>query len=83
MEPKIKIMDFIKNEIVDGRMNINLDFSTDLIESGVIDSMGIMKLLVFVEESFNMKVSDSDLVPKNFESVESISRLVEKAVAAN
>ena len=83
METKIKIMDFIKNEIVDGLMNINLDFSTDLIESGVIDSMGIMKLLVFVEESFNMKVSDSDLVPNNFESVDSISHLVEKSMVAN
>jgi acyl carrier protein len=83
MEIKIKIMDFIKSEIVDGFMNINLDFTTDLIESGVIDSMGIMKLLVFVEESFNMKVSDSDLVPKNFESVDSISQLVEMTMTAN
>jgi acyl carrier protein len=64
-------------------MNINLDFTTDLIETGVIDSMGIMKLLVFVEESFNMKVSDSELVPKNFESVDSISHLVERMMAAN
>ena len=83
MEIKIKIMDFIKSEIVDGFMNINLDFTTDLIESGVIDSMGIMKLLVFVEESFNMKVSDSDLVPKNFESIDSISQLVEMTMTAN
>ena len=76
-------MDFIKSEIVDGLMNINLDFTTNLIESGVIDSMGIMKLLVFVEESFNMKVSDSELVPTNFESVDSISHLVERTMAAN
>jgi acyl carrier protein len=83
MEIRNKILEFINCEIVDGLMNINLDFTTDLIETGVIDSMGIMKLLVFVEESFNMKVSDSELVPKNFESVDSISHLVERTMAAN
>ena len=83
MEIRNKILEFINCEIVDGFMNINLDFTTDLIETGVIDSMGIMKLLVFVEESFNMKVSDSELVPKNFESVNSISHLVERTMAAN
>ena len=83
MEIRNKILEFIKCEIVDGLMNIRLDYATNLIESGVIDSMGIMKLLVFVEETFNLKVSDSDLVPENFESIDSISHLVEKAVAAN
>ena len=83
MEIRNKILEFIKCEIVDGLMNIRLDYATNLIESGVIDSMGIMKLLVFVEETFNLKVSDSDLVPENFESIDSINHLVEKAVAAN
>ena len=53
MEIRNKILEFIKCEIVDGLMNIRLDYATNLIESGVIDSMGIMKLLVFVEETFN------------------------------
>jgi len=83
MEIRNEILEFIKCEIVDGLMNINLDFTTDLIESGVIDSMGIMKLLVFVEDSFNLKVSDSELVPNNFESINSISHLVERTMAIN
>jgi len=43
--------------------------STSFLEEGIVDSMGIMELVMFVEENFNMTVEDEELVPDNFDSV--------------
>lgn len=44
---------------------------------GILDSMGFINLINFLEESFSVKVNDSDLVETNFESVDAISNFVE------
>lgn len=43
--------------------------STSFLEEGIVDSMGIMELVMFVEENFHISVEDEDLVPDNFDSV--------------
>lgn len=48
-----------------------------LIENDVLDSMGIFELIAFLEDSFDLRVADDDLVPENFETVAAIGRLVE------
>ena len=40
-----------------------------LLDSGIIDSMGILELLMFIEEEFGIAVSDEDLLPENFETI--------------
>ena len=39
------------------------------LEEGIVDSMGIMELVMFVEENFHVTVEDEELVPDNFDSV--------------
>lgn len=48
-----------------------------LIETGIVDSMGMLELVVFVESDFEIEVQDVDLIPENFESVEALSKFVE------
>jgi acyl carrier protein len=45
---------------------------TALIESGILDSLSILKLVLFIEDRFGVKVSPEDVVPENFETVEAI-----------
>lgn len=45
---------------------------------GVLDSMGFINLINFLEESFSLKVNDNDLVETNFESVNAIAGFVTK-----
>jgi|SRR5689334_1077673 acyl carrier protein len=52
--------------------------STDpLIESGVIDSMGMLDVVAFIEEEFRVKVEDEDLSPENFHCISTIAAFVE------
>jgi acyl carrier protein len=46
----------------------------DLLMQGVIDSMGIIRLATFMEEKFGIKVTDEDLIPENFQNIDSIKK---------
>jgi acyl carrier protein len=48
----------------------------DLLATGVIDSMGVMELISFVEEKFDVLVDDEEIVPDNFRSIAAVTRLV-------
>jgi acyl carrier protein len=43
-----------------------------LLDSGLIDSTGIFELVGFVEQTFNIEIQDTDIVPENFETVNSL-----------
>jgi len=55
-----------------------LDSEEDLIELGIIDSLGIMKLIVSIEETFGIKVNDEEIVPENFQTLNSMTKFVEQ-----
>lgn len=55
---------------------VDLEIADNLIEQGIIDSLGIMRLLTYLEGSFGIKVSDEELIPVNFETIESISSFI-------
>ena len=46
------------------------------LEEGIVDSMGIMELVMFVEEQFGITVEDEELVPDNFDSVSRLSAYI-------
>ena len=48
------------------------------LETGMIDSLGILDLVHYLEEEFSLVVSDEDLQPENFDSLESVAAFVRK-----
>ena len=48
-----------------------------LLDSGIIDSLGVLDLIKFIEEEFKIMVSDEDLLPENFETVANMSAFVQ------
>jgi acyl carrier protein len=53
-----------------------------LIEGRVIDSLGIQRLIAFVERQFGIEVGDGDVVPENFETIASLATFVRRQQAA-
>lgn len=58
------------------------EFSNDssFLDFGVLDSTGIMELLIFIESEFDIEVSDMEILPENMDSVNRVSRLVYKKI---
>jgi len=50
---------------------------TSFMEEGIIDSTGILELVFFLEETFDIKVEDAELVPENFDSLIRVSKYIE------
>jgi acyl carrier protein len=69
---------FLLAEVAVDFENVSIDPETDLIEHGVIDSLTILKLVTFLEESCGIAVHDEDIVPENFKNVNSLVRFVEQ-----
>ena len=54
---------------------------TSFLESGLIDSTGILELVAHLEERYGIKVGDDQLVPENLDSVANIAAFVARSVS--
>ncbi|MBW2661977.1 MAG: acyl carrier protein [Deltaproteobacteria bacterium] len=63
-------------ELASGRDTINHE--EPLIEGGLIDSMGILKLIAFLEEEYKVTFEDEDITAENFATINAIAALVQK-----
>ena len=70
METVIK--DFISQELVRDAALLPVEGETLLLESGILDSLSLLQLVVFLEGRFGITVGDADLLPEHFASVNTI-----------
>lgn len=59
-----------------------LDDGTSFLEAGILDSTGIMEVMLFVEEEFALTVADDEMVPSNLDSVSQLVEFIQRKVAA-
>ena len=59
----------------------NFEDSASFLKSGTIDSTGMMELVTFVEQEFNFKVADNELVPENLDSLDNLAHFVSRKQA--
>jgi len=80
---EVQVKDRIQAYIVDSTVEdlSKIDEKTLLFEEGVFDSMGLISLITFLEDEFDIKTVDDDLVVDNFESIYAITKYVSKRVA--
>jgi acyl carrier protein len=84
VKTKALIRDFIYTDIAENNNGQNVQKPLDkesLIEKGILDSLGIIKLLSFIEANFYIKVTNNDITPDNFESINTISSFVESQIS--
>jgi acyl carrier protein len=61
--------------------DLTLTDDLSLIDSGLVDSTGMMDVLLFVETEFGISVADQDITPHNFETVGRIASYVDRRLA--
>ena len=70
-----KIREFVRTRFpLAGEMQVGDEDS--LLDNGIIDSLGILDLVGFLEQTFGIQVEDDDLGPDNFDSVAALVRFV-------
>ncbi len=67
----------IENFIIDGNAD-RFDHDKSFLESGIIDSTGILELVSFIEEHYSVSVEDEELIPDNLDSVNNVVNFINK-----
>lgn len=60
----------------------NLNNSQSFLDSGIIDSTGVLELIGFLESQYGISIQDDELVPTNLDSVERVASFVEGKLKA-
>jgi len=71
------IREFIQTEIIRRKNAFVHSNSVSLIETGIIDSLSIQILIAYLEKKFSIRITDDQIVPENFETIEAINKLVQ------
>jgi acyl carrier protein len=53
-----------------------LEDRTSLLDQGIIDSTGVLEVIMFIESTFGVTVEDSEMLPENLDSIERIAAFV-------
>ena len=76
-ETKTQIKEFIIENFLFGNAN-GLKDDTSFLEEGIIDSTGVLELVTFLEETFDIQVEDEELIPENLDSINNVTAYLER-----
>lgn len=71
-----QIRQYINEAILFSDDAVAYDDSDSLLAEGIVDSVGVMDLVLFVEQAFNVDVEDREITPDNFDSIDKMARFV-------
>ena len=75
----------IRNFIVDNFLfgdDDGLDDQVSFLDSGIVDSMGILEIVNFINEEFQVMVADEELLPENLDSINNIANYLKNKLQA-
>ena len=77
MSTEVKIKELIEKNLTWSGSWSDVDEDYPLLAKGVIDSLGMMKLVSLIEEEYDVEIDDDDIVPDNWRTIRDIAALVE------
>ena len=83
-QPQIEsdVRQFVVDKFMFGEGADKLSNDTSFLETGLIDSTGVLELVMFLEEKFGVKVADDEMLPENLDSLKAIGAFVSGKLAA-
>ncbi|MDM8536738.1 phosphopantetheine-binding protein [Desulfobacterales bacterium HSG17] len=78
---KQKIKEFIIENFLFGEES-DLNDDTSFLEEGIIDSTGVLELIEFLEEEFEIEIDDEDMIPENLDSLNNLEKFIAKLLKA-
>lgn len=71
-----QIREFVRESLAEPKGIASFTDTELLTENGVVDSLGIFRLVAFLEETFGVRISDEEITSQNLSSIEQIEQLV-------
>ena len=77
-----EVRQYILDNFLFGRTEVVVSGDASFLDLGIIDSTGVLELVTFLEDQYQIKVGDEELIPANLDSLNGITRFVEAKRAA-
>lgn len=74
------IKEFILQNFLFGDESVGIGIDDSFYERGIVDSTGVLSIVSYIEERYNLSVSDDEIVPENFDSIEKITVYIERKI---
>ena len=68
---------FVTDNFLFGQADTAPGDDDSFLETGIIDSTGVLELTLFLEKHFGIKVADEELIPDNLDSINSLIRFIQ------
>lgn len=81
MKIEAHIRQYVAENFLFSDNGYELPDDTSFLEEGIIDSTGVLELVLLVEQTFGVRVADEDLIPDNFDSVTNLAAYVRRKTA--
>lgn len=78
---KTKVRQYVLDNFLMGGDPDRVTDSVSFIDKGIIDSTGVLELVSFIQETFNIRVEDAEMIPENLDSLEKIEKYVRGKLA--
>ena len=82
MEIKTQVRQYIVENFLFGDASPLNDDDMSLLDGGIIDSVGVMELVAFLEQDFELSIADEELVPENLDSVNNLCGFITRKQTA-
>jgi len=76
MDYRERVRTFVVDNFLFGD-GAHLADETSFLQSGIINSTGILELIAFLEQTYGVKIEDADLLPENLDSLSNVARFLE------
>ena len=72
---------FVDTNLVYGKGDVLYDNDSSFIQEGLVDSMGVLEIIAYVQSAFGIEIGSREVTPQNFDSVNKIGQFVRGKLA--
>ena len=76
MEIEPRIRDYVARNLLFSDNGFGYGDDASFLQEGIVDSVGVLELVLFVEETFGVEVNDQEIIPDNFDSVDKLASYI-------
>lgn len=82
VEIRAKLREFISSNFLIGPNGAPPRDGDSLLESGLVDSTGVLEVVGYLQDTWDLSVSDEDMLPQNLDSVDNLTAYVLRRLAS-
>lgn len=79
---KVQLRQYIAENLLFSDNGADMNDEESFLDSGIVDSLGVLELATYVEDTFAIEVPDEEVIPDNFDSISKLTAYISRKTLA-